>query len=76
MQLREAAYEWFKPILRDYLDHASDADREQDTVNIFGSWVNYETAIKQVFSTINEDRATARTIHRIKQKGSTAQYYS
>ena len=76
MQLKEGAYEWFEPILKDYLDHASEAEREQDTVNIFSSWVNFEAAIRQVFGTIHEERAAARTVHRIKQTGSAALYYS
>ena len=76
MQLKEGAYEWFEPILKDYLDHASDAEREQDTVNVFSSWLNFEAAIQQVFGTIHEERAAARTVHRIKQTGSAALYYS
>ena len=37
IQLKEGAYEWFELILKDYLNHASKAEREQDTINIFSS---------------------------------------
>ncbi|KAL9099177.1 MAG: hypothetical protein Q9187_009535, partial [Circinaria calcarea] len=50
--------------------------REEETDLIFGSWTRFELALKQVCGLINEGRAAARTIHRIKQKGSAAQYYS
>jgi hypothetical protein len=76
MHLKGAAYEWFEPTLRDYLETNDVENREQNTVNIFGSFANFELAITQVFGTINEERAAARTIHRIKQRGSAAQYYS
>jgi hypothetical protein len=76
MHLKGAAYEWFEPTLKDYLETNDAANREQETTNIFGSFANYEVALQQVFGTINEERAAARTIHRIKQRGSAAQYYS
>jgi hypothetical protein len=76
MHLKGAAYEWFEPTLKDFLETNDPSNREQDTVNIFGSFTNFELALQQVFGTINEERAAARTIHRIKQRGSAAQYYS
>ena len=74
MHLRGAAHEWFEPTLTDYLDSVD--QREEETERIFGSWVEFELEIQKVFGVVNEERAAARTIHRIKQKGSAAQYYS
>ena len=73
MQLRGSAFAWFEPTMTDYLESET---KEQETVLIFGSFAQFEIAISKVFGTADEERAAARTIHQIKQKGSAAQYYS
>ena len=45
MYLKGAAYEWFEPTLRDYLKTNNVENRKQNTVNIFGSFANFELAI-------------------------------
>ena len=69
MYLRGAAYKWFEPTLKDYIESET---RKEETDLIFGSWVQFEIALRQIFDIINEERNAARTIHRVKQKGSAA----
>jgi hypothetical protein len=45
MHLREAAYEWFEPTLKDYLETNDAENREPETTRIFGSFAEFEAAI-------------------------------
>lgn len=67
------AKDWFEPIMRDFLNN-DEASQDQDTVNIFADWENFEEAIKDTFGMVNEERQAATKIHKIKQIRSTAAY--
>jgi hypothetical protein len=74
MQLRGAAFSWFQPTVDDWLESETP---ESNTREMFRLFANFEVAIKQVFGNGDgEERAAARAIHRLKQVGSAAQYYS
>ena len=60
MHLKKAVYKWFEPTLKDYIELEI---REEETDLIFGLWVQFEIALKQVFDMANEERNTVRTIH-------------
>lgn len=67
------AKDWFEPIMRDFLNN-DEASQDQDTVNIFADWENFEEALKDTFGMVNEERQAATKIHKIKQMKSTAAY--
>lgn len=73
MQLKGAAQSWFQPMLSDYVDTESP---DKDTIAYFRNFAKFEELIKQVFGTVNEARATSRTIYTLRQKGSAAAYFS
>ena len=74
MQLRGPAFAWFQPTMDDWLESETP---DPETTEMFRAFPNFEGAIKQVFGIGDgEERAAARAIHRLKQKGSAAQYYS
>jgi hypothetical protein len=74
--LRDQAFSWFEPYITDYLDNPTESEQEEDTRTIFASFASYEAKLKQVFGTVDEERAAARQIQTLKQTGSAAQYYS
>lgn len=67
------AKNWFEPILKDFLDN-DEADQDQDTVNLFADWENFEVALKDTFGMVNEERQAAAKIHTLKQIRSAAAY--
>jgi hypothetical protein len=73
MQLKGPAEAWFRPILSDYVESGTPDD---DTKACFRNFAQFEVLIKQVFGTINEERAASREIYRIKQTGSAAAFFS
>src|SRR5271163_2560891 len=73
--LRGSAFAWFEPFVSDYLEHAEE-DREPDTKAMFKKYSTFEEKLKQVFGVFDEERAAARMVHQLKQRGSAAQYYS
>src|SRR5690606_27974976 len=62
-----------EPILRDYLNNEP-RDQDQETVNIFATFNNFEEAIKEAFSTINEQRQAIERLKTLRQRGSAADY--
>ena len=74
MYLKGPIYKWFESTLKDYLESVE--TREEAIDLIFGSWAQFEITLNRIFGLINEERIAVRTIYRVKQKGSAAQYYS
>ena len=64
---------WFEPIIRDFLDN-EEHHQDQETANIFAEWDNFETALKDTFGMVNEERQAAAQIHQVKQIKSAAAY--
>ena len=73
MCLRGPAFSWFEPILNDQL---KGGEKNQETVNIFGSLEGFEIAIQQVFGVADEGRTAERVIHQLRQEGTAARYWS
>jgi len=73
MHLKGAAQDWFQPILKEYIETS---DPDKDVKMMFGYFAKFEEGIKQVFGTINEERAASRKIYTLKQTGSAASYFS
>jgi hypothetical protein len=67
------AKDWFKPILRDYLKN-NEIIQDQETVNIFANWRNFESALKDNFRVVNEEQQAAAEIIVLKQTHSCAAY--
>jgi hypothetical protein len=59
--------------MKNYID---DDAPDGDTLACFKHFTEFETRIRKVFRTINDERIAARVIYTIKQKGSAAVYYS
>lgn len=64
---------WMEPITRDFLEN-DETTRDQETENIFASWTNFETSLKDAFGLVNEERQAATKIHELKQTKSAAAY--
>jgi hypothetical protein len=73
MHLRGAAFAWFEPTMKNYVD---DDTPDGDTTSCFAHFAEFENRIRKVFGTINDERMAARVIYTIKQRGSAAAYYS
>jgi hypothetical protein len=73
MQLKGDAFSWFKHTLDDFV--SSDTP-DKDTKDCFRQFAEFETRLRKIFGAMSKERAAARTIYSIKQKGSAAQYYS
>ena len=71
--LEGTAAAWMEPIMRDFLSN-EEADQDQDTVNIFSDWENFETAIKDAFGLVNEERQAAAQLFELTQNKSCAAY--
>lgn len=76
--LKGDAFAWFEPYMTDYLenDNSEGNEQEPDTIEVFDDFANFEEKIKLVFGLMDDERAAARRIHDLKQKGSAAKYYS
>jgi hypothetical protein len=59
--------------LRDYLNNKP-RDQDQETLNIFAAFDNFEEAIKEAFGTVNEQRQAIERLKTLKQRGSAADY--
>jgi hypothetical protein len=70
--LRGDAQSWFEPYFTKHLEGSKDPE----TKEIFADFDNYEDKLKQVFGNVDEERVAARMLRQLKQKGSTAAYYS
>jgi hypothetical protein len=75
LQLRGSAFEWFEPIMGDYLGSAT-GQRNEETNAIFGNFAVFEERIKQVFGIPEEELAASQRIHQLKQTRSAAKYYT
>ncbi|KAM5353667.1 hypothetical protein ACJ41O_000317 [Fusarium nematophilum] len=64
---------WMEPITRDFLEN-DETTRDQETENIFASWTNFETSLKDAFGLVNEERQAATKIHELRQTRSAAVY--
>ncbi len=73
MHLKGPAFAWFEPTMKDWVD--SD-EHDLETRKCFANFKEFELRIKKVFGAFADGRAAARTIYKIKQKGSAAMYYS
>ena len=73
-QLMEGtAAAWMEPITRDFLSN-EEVDQDQDTVNIFSDWDNFEAALKDAFGLVNEERQAAAQLFTLNQTKSCAAY--
>ncbi|KAF4339823.1 gag poly [Fusarium beomiforme] len=69
------AQDWFEPILRDFLENEdNEALQDQETINIFADWNNFEIALKDNFGVVNEERQAAADIMKLRQDKSCAAY--
>jgi hypothetical protein len=69
------AKDWFKPILRDFLENEDNENlQDQETQNIFTSWDNFEQALKDNFRVINKERQAAAELIALRQLKSCATY--
>lgn len=65
---------WFEPIMRDYLLNENHNYRNDDTNRIFGSYDNFEEALKGAFGDPNEERSNEQRLENLRQVGSASQY--
>jgi hypothetical protein len=63
MYLKGTAFAWFEPTMKNYVD---DATPDGDTTACFTYFVEFETRLRKVFRTINDERMAARVIYIIK----------
>jgi Retrotransposon gag protein/Zinc knuckle len=68
------AFEWWEPTLRDYLDHENDAQRDEETNNIFVSYEAFEQYLKTAFGDPDEERTATRHLKNLRQTGSAMHY--
>ena len=71
--LRGEAFEWFKHIMKDHLLNP-EKDQDHDTKQIYGSWGNFEKALRTVYGELDEEKTAELQLQRLTQKGSAADY--
>jgi hypothetical protein len=59
--LRDAAFDWFEPYLKDQLENHLDK-RKADTKIIFASIVNFKESIRKVYGGWDEERTAEREL--------------
>lgn len=68
------AFEWWEPTLRDFLDNESDANRDEETNEIFRSYESFEEKLKNAFGDPDEERTATRQLKNLRQTGSAMHY--
>jgi hypothetical protein len=63
MHLKGSAFVWFELTMKNYID---DDAPDGDTLVCFKYFTEFETRIRKVFGTINDERIAARVIYTIK----------
>ncbi|KAF4470627.1 gag poly, partial [Fusarium albosuccineum] len=71
--LHDTAKAWFEPIWKDFLEN-EELTQDQETINIFASWDNFEVALKEAFGAPNEERQAATRLYELTQTRSCAAY--
>jgi len=69
--LRGPAADWFTPFIRDI---SKGQDARQETKAIFGSYLNFEKALEQLYGSRDKQRAAVRQLQQLKQFGPASQY--
>ncbi len=72
--LKGDAIAWFEPILRDYVENDNPEEREKETTRIFGSFYEFEKALKNAFGRPDAERKAAQQLKGLRQTGSAAAY--
>lgn len=69
--LRGPAADWFTPFIRDI---SRGQDARQETKAIFGSYINFERALEQLYGSRDKQRTAVRQLQQLKQLGPASQY--
>ncbi|TKA44817.1 hypothetical protein B0A49_13660, partial [Cryomyces minteri] len=69
--LRGPAADWFTPFIRDI---SKGQDARQETRSIFGSYINFERALEQLYGSRDRQRTAVRQLQQLKQLGPASQY--
>jgi len=64
---------WMQPIYKDYLENG-EADRDQETNEIFESYTNFEEALTAMFGNPNEEEDAEENLMDLQQMGSALKY--
>jgi hypothetical protein len=72
--LRGDAQAWFEPTMRDWLETSKISERKQTTKDLFASYGAFEEGLKKAFGNPDEEREAERTMQRLRQTGSAAEY--
>ena len=74
--LAGAAFEWFEPRLRNYLEYKDKDNRDDETNYAFGYYDNFLRELKKVFGDVDEQKTVERKLIQLRQIGSAKQYTS
>lgn len=72
--LKDEAYDWFEPRLRDFLENGKDCSHE--TQEVFSSYPEFVKQLKDTYGVVDEEREAARQLRLLFQKGSAGDYVS
>jgi hypothetical protein len=73
--LTRAAYEWFKPFIREYQTTNYD-NLVEDTKEVFGDYSIFKKYLEDTFRDVNTTRNAKREIRQLKQTSDVSQYTS
>ena len=69
--LRGPAADWFTPYIRDI---ARGNNARQETKELFGSFLNFEKGLEQLYGSRDKQRVVVRQLQQLKQQGPASQY--
>jgi hypothetical protein len=72
-RLKGAAFDWFEPKLRDYMEYSPEK-REKETRKIFGNFELFLETLKEVFGEVDPEHTAERQLRQLKQTGAANSY--
>ena len=75
IRLTRAPYDFFGPIVEDFIKYENEAQRRENTNELFQAYANLELGIRQLYGNQNEKRDVEDEIAQLAQIGATTTYY-
>ena len=70
------AFDWFKPILRDYTQYKNEQQQDIDTQEVFTNFNKFKRCLERTFGDLDEAQNTKHDLEWLKQRGSASNYAS
>ena len=75
IRLTEAPYDFFKPMVEDFIKYENEAERRESINELFQAYSNLELGIRQLYGKQNEKRDVEDEIAQFTQMGAATAYY-